>query len=330
MNKQFKSIFKEEMKMFINYKKSCGYKCSKNIYNKYLRLDNYFYESQLKEKIINQQIIDNWLKIFDKGKESHKLMNGVSVINSFAKLLVQNNYKNIIVSEITIKIISFIPHIYSDSEIKSIFEYAKYLKENNSSWKNNDAYYVILCILFGCGLRISEALNLTLDNINISEKTLYIIKSKNNISRIVPMSDSVFEVLKEYLSKNEYNDKSSKIFLNKSSNNTQGKFLKPYSFRLYFNNVLKTINIQKTYEGKLPRVHDLRHTFAVKSLEQMETKGIDLYTSISILSVYLGHVSIVETEKYLRLIPSMARKINKHITNYTSNIYKEKKVYYEE
>lgn len=329
MNKQFRSIFKDEMNAFMNYKKSCGYECSKCVYNKYLRLDTYFYELKLKEKIINQEIIDNWLKLFNKGKISNKYENGISVIKSFTKFLVSNNYKNIIISELTVKAIEFIPHIYTELEIKSIFEYAKYLKENNSNCKNYDAYYVILCILFGCGLRINEAINLTLKDINISEKSLHIIKGKNNVSRIVPMSDSVLKTLIDYLSKNEYTDDNSRIFLNKFSNTTRGEFINAYSFRWYFNNVLKHIQIASTYEGKLPRVHDIRHTFAVRSLEQMETKGIDLYTSISILSVYLGHVSIVETEKYLRLTKSFARKITNRIEDYTSNIYSQKELYYE-
>lgn len=330
MNKKFKSIFKEEMEMFMNYKKSRGYECSHYVYNKYLRLDDYFYESHLKEKIINQQVIDGWFKLFEKVKESTRFVNCVSVIKSFTKFLIQNNYKNIIIPEITVKAIDFIPHIYSNLEIKLILEYAKKLKDCKSKHKNYDAYYVALYLLFGCGLRISEVFNLTLNNINTSQKTLYIIKGKNNISRIVPMSDSVFNVLRDYLTQNEYDDENAKVFLNKSSNINDGKYLKPYSFREYFKKILKKINIQKTYEGKLPRVHDIRHTFAVKALEQMEKKGIDLYASISILSIYLGHVSIVETEKYLRLIPSVTKEINKKITDYTSNIYKDKEVYCEE
>ncbi len=330
MNKNFKSVFKEEMEMFMNYKKSRGYECSQNVYNKYLRLDDYFYESNLKEKIINQQVIDGWFKLFEKVKESTRFVNCVSVIKSFTKFLIQNNYKNIIIPEITVKVIDFIPHIYSNLEIKLILEYAKKLKDCKSKHKNYDAYYVALYLLFGCGLRISEVFNLTLNNINTSQKILYIIKGKNNISRIVPMSDSVFNVLRDYLTQNEYDDENAKVFLNKSSDINDGKYLKSYSFREYFKKVLKHINIQKTYEGKLPRVHDIRHTFAVRALEQMEKKGIDLYASISSLSIYLGHVSIVETEKYLRLIPSVTKEINKKITDYTSNIYKDKEVYCEE
>ncbi len=88
MNKNFKSVFKEEMEMFMNYKKSRGYECSQYVYNKYLRLDDYFYESNLKEKIINQQVIDGWFKLFEKVKESTRFVNCVSVIKSFTKFLI--------------------------------------------------------------------------------------------------------------------------------------------------------------------------------------------------------------------------------------------------
>lgn len=328
MNKQFKSIFKEEFENFINYKKSIGYDYGLFVYNKYLRLDNYFYEIGLKEKIINEVIVDNWLKLFSECKKSNKMENGISTIKCFAKYLTENNYKNVIIPEIPVKTINFIPHIYTDYEIKLIFDYTKKLKEKMKSYRNYDAYYTILCLLFGCGLRISEVINLTLKDINFKEKILYIIKSKNNVSRIVPMSNSVLNALKEYISKQNYIVENSNIFLNKA-NNRKNNYITCYNFRFYFHEMLKKINIPLTYENKLPRVHDIRHTYAVKALEQMQSKGFDLYTSISILSVYLGHVSIVETEKYLRLVPEVVQKINKNILNYTSSIYKTKEVYNE-
>lgn len=58
-----------------------------------------------------------------------------------------------------------------------------------------------------------------------------------------------------------------------------------------------------------PRIHDWRHTFVVKSFKQMIDSGMDMYTSLPILSTYLGHKSIYSTEKYLRLTMSLYKYI---------------------
>ena len=62
----------------------------------------------------------------------------------------------------------------------------------------------------------------------------------------------------------------------------------------------------------------------------MQSKGFDLYTSLPILSVYLGHKNIVETEYYLRLIQSEAENISKHTVDYLENLYNKKEDFYHE
>ena len=107
------------------------------------------------------------------------------------------------------------------------------------------------------------------------------------------------------------------------------KFNEKYVSTL-FKRLLKESNIPLTYEGKTQRLHDLRHTFAVHTLKQMEEKGFDLYTSLPILSSYLGHKSIVETEYYLRLVKSENENIINKSKDYTKNLYGKKDKFYEE
>ena len=61
--------------------------------------------------------------------------------------------------------------------------------------------------------------------------------------------------------------------------------------------------------GKGPRLHDLRHTFAVHMLNMWAVQGRDLYVALPILSVYLGHTSLKSTEQYLRLVPEAYAQI---------------------
>lgn len=71
-------------------------------------------------------------------------------------------------------------------------------------------------------------------------------------------------------------------------------------FRM-FKRFFKKAEIYTSF-GKLPRVHDFRHTFSVHSLQQMTEKGMDIYCTLPFLSSFLGHKNIYSTEKYLRLV----------------------------
>lgn len=78
-------------------------------------------------------------------------------------------------------------------------------------------------------------------------------------------------------------------------------FFKPTLYGVY-HKLLKEAGIPDRSDGRMHRLHDMRHTFCVNTLEQMQEKGFDLYTSLPLLSTYLGHRHIRETEHYLRLV----------------------------
>ena len=69
-----------------------------------------------------------------------------------------------------------------------------------------------------------------------------------------------------------------------------------------FHALLKEAGIPKRTDGRFQRLHDIRHTFCVHTLEQMQEKGFDLYTSLPLLCAYLGHKHVKETEYYLHFV----------------------------
>lgn len=70
-----------------------------------------------------------------------------------------------------------------------------------------------------------------------------------------------------------------------------------------------------------PRIHDLRHTFACHSLANMAKAGIDLYTSLPILSAYLGHQSLEATNRYVRLTSNIYPELTKDFNSISMNIF---------
>ena len=121
------------------------------------------------------------------------------------------------------------------------------------------------------------------------------MNGKNNISRLVPLSESLRQYLSVYDSKIER--KGNPYFFPALHNERYSSL----TILNQFKRLEEKVGISRLSNGKFPRVHDLRHTFSVHALEQMICTGMDPYCSLPILSTYLGHKGVESTEKYLRL-----------------------------
>ena len=322
---EFKSIFKDELKDFINYKRSNGYIYDVGLCNYYKKLDNFFIEIDLTTKKINQDIVDQWM-VKAEGRKSNTKGSYFSTILKFCKYLRIFNYENIIEPEgVNIKYRSnFIPYIYTNSEIKSLMKEINIKINEKPKQLKYKTFKVIFTLFYCCGLRHREALNIKVRHFDIISKKIIIENSKNNVSREIPLSDTVFNLLNTYVKNNNYETEEDYIFLN--NNKTQMTIANDYYI---WQEIKKNANLSLRYDGNYPRLHDLRHTFAINSLKQMEKKGFDLYTSLPILSTYLGHKSIVETEYFVRLIKGEYENLNNKIHNYTKEIYERKDNFYE-
>lgn len=303
----FKSIFKNEFNDFITFKKSLGYEYHKDTVHYYTRLDNYFYENNLSTKEINKELYNKWL-IKRENESNNTYALRYTTIKQFCLYLIQNGYKDIYYSdEYNIKYKKeFIPHIYTKDEINKIF-----LLSNNI----DITFGILIKLLYSTGLRISEALNIELENVNLKNNQINIVNSKNNVSRIIVMSDSMNNELKEYINSKIY-------FSTKYLFSSKDKKYSYSKVRYNFDKVLSDMNIKA-------RIHDFRHTFAINSLNQMIEKGYDIYTSLPLLSKYMGHKSILSTEYYLRFIEKYYEDVTNSINKYYGNIYPKMEEYHE-
>lgn len=316
----FTSIFKEELKNYLLYKRSCGYKYGQSRYNYLIKMDKFFNSIELKQKEINQGTIEMWQK-YCKAKSKLMLCSYLAEISKFCEYLNIIEYKNIICLERhnTKYQSNFIPYIYNSDEIRKMFSK---LKNNINIDKDYYTFYIMMCLYYCCGLRFSEAHRLKYYNYNSTEKYIIIENSKNNVTREIPLSETLNAEFIKYIDGNIYNNKSDFIFVG-----INNKHISITKVRKLFHQLLIESEIPIRYDGKSQRIHDLRHTFAVNSLKQMEEKGFDLYTSASVLSVYLGHKSITETEYYLRLVQEEAEKCQEKVKNYANGLYESKVIY---
>jgi integrase len=191
----------------------------------------------------------------------------------------------------------FSPYIFSHEQISAIISTADSLEYSAQSPKYHIVWPTFVRILYGCGLRLSEALRLPVKDVDLFHGVLYIEKSKKNTSRFVPMSASLMQHCVLYAEQMRFDMNGKGYFFPAPDNGRYGI----NTARSLIKKLYALAGILPMSNGRLPRIHDIRHTFSCHSLEKMQGQGVDLYYSLPILSNYLGHQGIRDTERYLRL-----------------------------
>lgn len=203
------------------------------------------------------------------------------------------------------------PYIFTHEQIKEIFDQAENARP--SSQRSHIFYPVVLRVQYGCGMRISETLNLRMEDVDFERKLFHIKDSKNHKDRDVPFSDSVGEYLSWYSRHVHpfYNDEDY-FFMSRWGD-------RKYSISTvssYFREILFRCGIP--HGGRKnggPHLHCLRHTFCCHSLEKMIRNGTAHQAALPLLMIYLGHSSLAATGYYLKLtaeaFPDLQEKINR-------------------
>jgi len=193
-----------------------------------------------------------------------------------------------------------VPHIYSCDEIESLVLAAKRLPSFNSL--RSETYATLISLLAATGLRISEALHLLVSD--ITADGLLIRKTKFQKTRLVPLHETAWTGLSRYLMhRQEMRIGGDHVFVS-----DEGQPLVYWRVHDVFRNLLKSAGI-KPSRGRWPRIHELRHTFAVRALESSPTGRQRIGQHMLALATYLGHVNINSTYWYLETTPELLRSI---------------------
>ena len=288
--------FKDILPNFINYRRSLGYDYQKSTVLRFKNLDTFLSKHGYSKIEMTQEMYDLW--IAKRSNETYANQGRrCSVFTMLAKYLTSIGYGNIFVPTPNNRMwkSNFVPYIFSHDEIAKIFRVAG--KIDNLTHIATPTFIVMLSVLYTCGLRISELLNIRLQNINFTTGAIQILDSKNHVNRLIVVSDSLREKLTEYHVNYIYPENVEYFF-----RTTSGKQVSYNTFNTLYHKTLALAQILKkdNCRYKYPRIHDLRHTFAVHSLAKMVADGHDTYTLLPLLSKFLGHKHINETEYYLR------------------------------
>ena len=208
----------------------------------------------------------------------------------------------------------FVPYIFSHEELQRLLDASACCESPRSKLQPYTCRMLIL-LLYGAALRISEALSLTLADVDLPAGLLTIRKSKFYKTRLVPMSSGLSSALSSYVSRRakEHSTKpDSALLLTRT-----GTPLARYTAENIFRRLRVRAGVLRHDGGRYqPRLHDLRHAAAVHRLVAWYRQGADVQRLLPQLATYLGHVHIAATQRYLTLTAELLREASQRFEHY--------------
>jgi integrase/recombinase XerD len=196
------------------------------------------------------------------------------------------------------------PYLYTEKEVQQLLDAALALPV---AWPSTPlrprVFHCLIGLLSVTGLRISEALNLELGDVNLDEGILTIRGTKRGRWRLVPIHASTCAVLTDYLRRREAffdHRVSSYVFVSRC-----GTRLDIGHVHRTFYALSRQTGLRALGSSNGPRLHDFRHRFAVQTLTRWYQSGEDVWRLMPVLSAYLGHIYVAGTYWYLSGSPEL-------------------------
>lgn len=193
------------------------------------------------------------------------------------------------------------PHVYSDDEISDLLRAAAGLTPPGGLRPH--CYVTLFSVLACTGLRISEALALSCEDVDLANGVLTVRAGKYGRTRLVPLHPSALTPLRDYAARRDAY----------GSPSAGGAFFRTdRSERLSYSAVSNTFKRLRRQLGwtahgrtRAPRIHDLRHRMVVRRIQAWHTQDVDVDGKIAVLATYLGHVLVCDVYWYLSAVPEL-------------------------
>lgn len=200
------------------------------------------------------------------------------------------------------------PHLFSEDDIARLLGVADALRPWGASPLYRQVARLAVVLLYTSGLRRGEVVRLTLGDYDPIEHVLLVRDSKFHKSRLVPLSNDAVREIDRYLEDRRRSGfprgAAAPLLLHR-----RARRFTAYSgdgLRVLMLHLFQTAGV-RTATGRLPRVHDLRFTFAIHALSRWYRTGADVQARLPALAIYMGHVSVVSTQYYLPFLDVVAQ-----------------------
>lgn len=206
-------------------------------------------------------------------------------------------------------------YIYTTEEVQRLIDAAARLG-NTKSPLMGDTYRLLVLLMYGAALRVSEAMALQLRDVNLQDSTLLIRETKFYKTRWVPMGPRLCDEVASYLHKR------STLPTTKGQESTL--LCSRTGHHLWYQDVVTTFQHVRQDAGigipdgatRPPRMHDLRHTAAMHRLVAWYQQGLDVNKLLPQLSTYMGHNGVASTQRYLHMTPDLMAQASQRFAAY--------------
>jgi integrase len=259
---------------------------------------------------LSRQIVERWNESM-RHLSTGTRINRLSVLRQFCRYLAYFDPRTCIVHQsFTPSRVRPMPHIYTLQEVRAMMASARKLGPRMSL--RPVVLSTLIGFLYSTGLRIGEALRLRLEDIDFNRCVVQVRESKFGKSRYVPLSRSTAKRLAAYVGRRAKAGLASAVLFP----NLRGRPLGHPAFVTAFLDIIRRLGLRGPKGTPGPRVHDLRHSFAVNRLLAWYRHGDNLAAKLPLLSTYLGHSTVTGTEIYLHataeLLEETGRRFHSH------------------
>jgi len=305
---EYKSVFAPHIRGLIEQKRAVGYKYVSEA-GILRRFDVFCFEQHPEMTVLTRKIILDWATQ-RPGEHPGTLQGRITPVKELAKYIVRLGHEAFIYPKgLMPRVPRYMPYIYSNDELKRIFALIDRCNYCSEVPFRHFVMPVFYRLLYGCGLRLSEARLLKVRDVDLSHGVITVTNAKLDKHRQLPVSPELLDRLKMY---------------HRNVHPLSGP--EDWFFPGYGNEPMTIGNVEKNLRkflwqagishggrGKGPRVHDFRHTMAVNCLRRWVLENKNLQAYLPILQAYLGHVSLSDTSYYLHLTADLFPNINEQV-----------------
>lgn len=261
---------------------------------------------------LSQQLLDRWVEKTAWESETNR-NHRISTLRGLGVFMRRMGYEAVVIPTrlAPIKDYAYTPYIFSERELGLVLAGVDRLCADSFSPHAKLVFPLVFRILIGCGTRIGETVRLEKKDLDLETGFLVLRNTKNHKERLIPMAASLTKRCQAYAASTQLIRRfADSPWLFPNHDRTPFSAGTAYSM---FRDALRSAGISHGGRGKGPRLHDLRHTFAVRVLNKWVGEGKNLTTALPYLAIYMGHEGLKASQHYLRLTAGMFPQLMKTV-----------------
>lgn len=321
--KGFKSLLAIYIKKYLAYKRALGRRFDNE--EKTLRLlDHYLSEKNIIHiEDVTPQQIEAFLasRPREKARGYNHLLSVIRGLFNWLVLQEVINHSPVLVHSRRVTE-QRIPFIFDPLQARRLLEVAKQLPDNSRAQNRGKIYHIIFALLYGLGLRVGEVTRLCIKDIDFNRQLLVILQTKFAKNRFVPFGPKMKKLLQDYLIFCEDRHGPLQSYYPLFSFNNKDP-INSCTVSLVFHSLIPKLDLIIPDGVSPPCLHDLRHSFAVRTLLRWYRTGIDPSQRLIHLSTFMGHVDPTSTSVYLTITAELYEEANKRFERFSTSLFRE-------